>query len=161
VFISPGRRPARRDRRRSAKRFHPGYRRETASAVPGVLVIRRQAYGSGYSHLKRCRAFHRQESAWRWKPVSRRIASGRSAGGMGAFIDRSPAWSDKNLAFRWNTMPRFLQFSAANRASEKQASRDADERALENGLVSAAQLRVENGVFSGFNIAGAAIRRRR
>ncbi|WAC61390.1 hypothetical protein [Brevundimonas sp. SL130] len=58
-------------------------------------------------------------------------------------------------------MPRFLQFSAADRASEKQASRDADERALENGLVSAAQLRVENGVFSGFNIAGAAIRRRR
>jgi hypothetical protein len=58
-------------------------------------------------------------------------------------------------------MSRFLQFSANSRAAEKQASRDADQRALEDGVISAAQLRAENGLFSGFDVAGASIRRRR
>jgi hypothetical protein len=57
-------------------------------------------------------------------------------------------------------MPRLLSFSIFDRRSEKQASRDADQCALDNGSISRAELRAQNGVFSGLDLAGASIRRR-
>jgi hypothetical protein len=45
--------------------------------------------------------------------------------------------------------PESQPFDPAQRAAEKQASRDADARALEAGLVTREQLQRENSMFSG------------
>lgn len=58
-------------------------------------------------------------------------------------------------------MPPIGNYSLENRRNEKQASRDRDDANLRSGLVSRADLVRENGVFSGFDIPGAVIRRRR
>jgi hypothetical protein len=58
-------------------------------------------------------------------------------------------------------MPSVGSYSLEDRRNEKQASRERDDANLRLGLVSRADLIRENGIFSGLNLAGAAIRRRR
>jgi hypothetical protein len=49
-------------------------------------------------------------------------------------------------------------FDPRQRQSEKQASRDQDERDLQAGVVSREELRHNNGAFSALNLAGSRIR---
>lgn len=58
-------------------------------------------------------------------------------------------------------MPLAALYSLADRRNEKRASREQDDSDLRSGVMSRDDLRLQNGAFSAFDIAGASIRRRR
>ena len=58
-------------------------------------------------------------------------------------------------------MPPIGNFDLAAHRAAKQAAREQDDAALRSGAMSAGQLRMNNGLFSSFNVENAVIRRRR
>lgn len=69
-------------------------------------------------------------------------------------IDRSPIDCDKA------GMRRYSSYNAEDRRREKEASRRADESAMQSGLISVESLAAENGFFSSLDLSNARVRRR-